>query len=354
MKTLLLSLTLITVSFVNAQIVTIPDANFKAYLVGELTINTNLDTEIQVSEANTFTGTINCASLSISDLTGIEEFTALTYLYCENNQLTSLDVSQNTVLNDLTCYNNQLTSLNISQNTSLTVLRSSGNNITSLDVSQNTSLNDLQCGNNQLVSLDVSQNSTLWRLDCGSNSLIFLDVSQNLALAFLWCNNTNLNCLNIKNGNNANFVSLNAIDNPNLSCIEVDDATWSSTNWTFAGGNIDATSSFSTNCNNSSCFCTPTFSSINETALDYYTAPSGTIYTADGVYTDTIPNAAGCDSIITIDLSMNYTGLNELLKNSKKLLKITDLMGRETTPQKNKVLIYIYSDGTTERIFKFE
>lgn len=54
-----------------------------------------------------------------------------------------------------------------------------------------------------------------------------------------------------------------------------------------------------------------TTSSITETGLDIYTAPSGATYTSSGIYTDIIPNAAGCDSVITIDLTMNFTGLNE-------------------------------------------
>lgn len=56
---------------------------------------------------------------------------------------------------------------------------------------------------------------------------------------------------------------------------------------------------------------TETTSSIIETALDVYTAPSGATYTASGIYMDTISNAAGCDSIITIDLTMSFTSLNE-------------------------------------------
>ena len=55
-----------------------------------------------------------------------------------------------------------------------------------------------------------------------------------------------------------------------------------------------------------------TFSSITDSGLDSYTAPSGAVYTSTGIYMDTIPNVAGCDSVITIDLSMNFTGLEEL------------------------------------------
>ena len=93
------------------QNVNIPDANFKAYLVGNTAINTNGDAEIQLSEATAFNGGIFCINMNIADLTGIEAFTALTDLYCYYNQLTSLDVSQNTALTLMWCDYNQLTTL---------------------------------------------------------------------------------------------------------------------------------------------------------------------------------------------------------------------------------------------------
>jgi len=49
-----------------------------------------------------------------------------------------------------------------------------------------------------------------------------------------------------------------------------------------------------------------TASSISETACDSYTSPSGNYtWTTSNMYMDTIPNAAGCDSVITIDLTIN-------------------------------------------------
>lgn len=39
---------------------------------------------------------------------------------------------------------------------------------------------------------------------------------------------------------------------------------------------------------------------------------------------------------------------------TKTLIKVVDLMGRETTLKSNEVLIYIYSDGTTEKVFQVE
>ena len=48
-----------------------------------------------------------------------EKFSALHYLYCNNNQLTSLDVTKNTALKTLQCYGNQLSRLDVTKNTKL-------------------------------------------------------------------------------------------------------------------------------------------------------------------------------------------------------------------------------------------
>ena len=44
----------------------------------------------------------------------------------------------------------------------------------------------------------------------------------------------------------------------------------------------------------------------------------------------------------------------ELLPNQKELIKIIDLMGKETEYKPNTVLIYVYSDGTTEKVLQIE
>ncbi|MDW3190732.1 MAG: FG-GAP-like repeat-containing protein [Cytophagales bacterium] len=53
--------------------------------------------------------------------------------------------------------------------------------------------------------------------------------------------------------------------------------------------------------------CFNTSSTINATACDSYTAPSGAIFTSSGIYEDLIANSIGCDSLITIDLTINPT-----------------------------------------------
>jgi trimeric autotransporter adhesin len=50
----------------------------------------------------------------------------------------------------------------------------------------------------------------------------------------------------------------------------------------------------------------PTSSSVSDEACITYTwAQNGMTYVASGAYTDTIPNAAGCDSVITLNLTIN-------------------------------------------------
>ncbi|CAM1369389.1 leucine-rich repeat domain-containing protein [Tenacibaculum xiamenense] len=250
---LFLSLCLLTV--IKAQNVHIPDTNFKSFLVSNGSINTNGDSEIQVSEAEAFTGSISFIFFrNISDLTGIEAFKNIIRLVCRSNLLTSLDLSQNTSLEYLDCTGNNLTSLNVSQNTKLNRLICAANNLTSIDVSQNTVLDFLDCRYNDLTNLDVSQNKELMYLYTGNNELTSLDVSQNKVLTHLRCDYNELTSLNLKNGYNAFIRSMEAHDNENLTCILVDDEDEirPSCNIPRYGWCKDDTASYSENCETAS------------------------------------------------------------------------------------------------------
>lgn len=218
----------------SAQIVNIPDAAFKAALVGNSAINTNADTEIQVSEAAAYTGKISVNSAGIADMTGIEAFTALDSLSCFFNSISSLNISPCTALRYLNCDYNQLTSLNLSSNTALTGLNCTNNPLTSLDVSANTALTSLGCGGNKITSLDVSNNTALTALICFYDSIGTLDVSMLTALVYFDCSYNKLTSLNMRNGNNINLMSgfgFNAKHNANLFCIQVDDSAYMYANW---------------------------------------------------------------------------------------------------------------------------
>jgi gliding motility-associated-like protein len=58
--------------------------------------------------------------------------------------------------------------------------------------------------------------------------------------------------------------------------------------------------------------CSINFSSISVTTCQTYNSPSGQSINASGIYTDTIPNAAGCDSIITINLTIQNPSTSTL------------------------------------------
>ncbi len=133
-------------------------------------IDRNGDGRISEKEA-LVVETLEVGSGGIEYLDEIKYFTALTYLDCSFNQLTSLNVGFNFALTYLDCSFNQLTSLDLSNNTALTDLNCIYNQLTSLDLSNNTALTDLYCFYNQLTSLDLSNNTALTDLNCNGNQL---------------------------------------------------------------------------------------------------------------------------------------------------------------------------------------
>ena len=186
--------------------VNIPNANFKAALLAIAGLDANSDGEIQCSEALTLTGTLNVSNKSISNLTGIEAFTNITQLVCNNNSLTSLDVSANTALISLDCQNNSLTSLDVHLNTALNHLYFSHNSLTNLDVHLNTALTTFNCSYNSLTSLNVSSNTALTWVHCDYNSITSLVVSANTALTYLDCHNNSLTSLDVHLNTALNYL----------------------------------------------------------------------------------------------------------------------------------------------------
>lgn len=285
----------------NSQTTLIPDPNFEQALIDLGLDSGNPDGIIQTSSIDTVTF-LNVNSKNISDLTGIEDFAALEILSCGVNPLTSVILANNSSLKELYIPACQLTSLDLSQNPLIGYVYCSNNLLTTLDFSNNPLLYGLECQNNDLTFCNISQNNGLYYLDCGiSNQLTFLDVSHCDTLKFLYCDNNLLECLNLKNGNNAFPMILEAYNNPNLSCIEVDDPSWASTNWTVAWGNIDSGANFSNFCANA---CT--------------------------------------------------SSMDELSKTERTLLKVIDLFGNEINFDSFGLSIRIYDDGSTEKWFKID
>ena len=158
----------------------IPDTNFRNFL--NVTYPTFMDISgdsLITDSAATVTGSFSCAGQNIADITGLEWFFNVQWLYCFNNLLTTLpDLAAFTNLKWLHCYDNQLTSLP--------------------DLSASTGIQQLNCNNNQLTALPnlSSPNFTLQRLYCEYNQLTVLpDLSFHWALQRLYCNDNLLTSL---------------------------------------------------------------------------------------------------------------------------------------------------------------
>lgn len=169
---------------------------------------------------------------SISNLSGIQDFKSIKILYLDENQITSIDLSNNTALESLSIgdnqltdldvsknlalkslyfHNNQIDSINVSKNTLLKFLYLPGNKITDLNVSKNTALVHLTCSSNLLTTLDLSQNTALEDLICDHNQITELDISKNILLNGLYCNSNKLTALNTSK--NTNLVRIECDSN---------------------------------------------------------------------------------------------------------------------------------------------
>ena len=130
-----------------------PDANFREIVKGN-DIDKNQDGWLETGELAAVT-TLTVRSKSIESLKGVEHFYKLTTLICDDNRLSSLDVSKITTLKALYCSQNRLTSLDVSKNTALTILYCYSNKLTSLDLSNNKALTALTCYLNRIGHSDM-------------------------------------------------------------------------------------------------------------------------------------------------------------------------------------------------------
>lgn len=169
-KTNILLIFLGGLATLNAQVVRIPDANFKQRIIA-LGHDTNDDGQIQVSEAQKVT-TLYVDKLDIVNLEGINSFTNLEELGCHQNKLAALDVSKLKKLKFLYAFGNRIQKLNITGLSHLEHLYIESNTwLTSIDFTEYPKLTHLHCSNNRFTKLDVSGLSNLEELDAENNNL---------------------------------------------------------------------------------------------------------------------------------------------------------------------------------------
>ncbi len=241
----------------------VPDNNFEQALI-DLGYDNKMDDYVFKNKIENVTK-LDISKKQIDDLTGIEEFTSLIELRCDENNLQSLDLAKNVALERLYCSQNSITNIDLSKNTALKTLDLSNNNINEIDVSNNSALTILNLNNAKIESLDLNNNTALKELYCNENSLKYLylytqdeltklhcsknnlnyigildktkltnlkcsennfsnlDLSNNKALETLECNNCkDLDYIDVRNGNNNNFQHFELQCNEIKTCVFVD------------------------------------------------------------------------------------------------------------------------------------
>ena len=204
----------------SAQVVSIPDANFKAALIAA-GVDKNNDGEIQESEA-LLVAKLDVYRKDISSLEGIAAFKHLTFLSCGSNNLSTFDLSGNTELTDLICSNNNVTSLDLSLLVNIRRVSCSINKLTSLNVSQN-NLTLLDCSYNDLTELDLSGNKQLSTFDCSHNpSLTKIYIAEGITPNDRWSKDAKAQWVNKK----AIIVAVKPAVDAGIAAVNIPDANF--------------------------------------------------------------------------------------------------------------------------------
>jgi uncharacterized repeat protein (TIGR01451 family) len=223
---LLVAILLVTAT--NAQIVTIPDANFKAKIIDN-GFDDNADGEIQTSEALQIFS-LDLDNANISSLEGINEFINLQSLSAKNNQITILDISNLNLLSDLVVSNNQINTINLPLLSTAEGRRIvlSDNELATIDFSNQNNIIALSIANNQLsnVTLPIINESDPSCLDISGNNFTSISFAEGTILTSFYCNNTQLTSLDLSNvifnyDIHPSEIEFQIKNNPNLTFINL-------------------------------------------------------------------------------------------------------------------------------------
>jgi len=237
------NVSMVDVKDIPLQYTKIPDVEFEKKLIALGLDSGTPDGKVLTSNIQTVKS-LSVDTRVISDLTGIEDFTALetlsaqgaiyhyptaesdgllktlnvskninlTSLNCSINKLTSLDISTNTKLNYLNCSGNKIASINLANNPNLAIAAVDNNLISTIDISKNQSLTSFSCAYTKITSFDPSKNPGLRLLNVNGNKLPSLDISNNSYLYTLYCDVNSFTSINVSK--NYNLITLSCASNP--------------------------------------------------------------------------------------------------------------------------------------------
>ena len=184
----------------------VPDDNFEAYLeangMGDgIPFNDSVYTSSITDVQN-----LTVSGLSIADLTGIVDFASLEILFCDSNELTNLNLINNTALIQVYCSENQLANLEVAGLNNLEILNCSFNQLPIIDFSGLSNLQVFDCSQNLLSSLDVS-NLNLTDLNCSDNLLSTINVDGLYCEFTFNCSNNVLTSIDFSNSYASDFYA---------------------------------------------------------------------------------------------------------------------------------------------------
>ena len=142
------------------------------------------------------------------------------------------------------------------------------------------------------------------------------------------CDSNQLTSLDLRNGNNQAIINIDFRGNPFLSCISVDNPQDSDDDWPWD----DPWSVYATSCD--------PINSWNCVGNDCLGDSTG-----QGMYTvlADCQNICGMSSVFDKDNS-----------SEKDLIKVIDILGRDTEKTNKTILFYLFNDGTVEKRIVFE
>ena len=236
----------------SAQIVNIPDLNFKAKLLAASSSNTtalnlegiffkidiNNNGEIEQSEALNV-ATLDVSNCLISSVEGIKSFKNIVTLNCEHNNISSFDVGDLNNLINLDCSFNNLETLNLLGVLVIKNLVCNNNNLSSLNLSSNQLIGQLICNNNSLINLDLRGFDWISEINCNSNKLTSIYINNNSPDSISFSDNPNLALICLDNSEKDDIQALIDLYGY-INCVLSTNCSMNNNNVFFPGANFKA------------------------------------------------------------------------------------------------------------------
>ncbi len=192
-----------------AQQTVINDPNFEDALI-QLGLDNVLDGQVATKNIEGVTD-LDISRKNIISLVGLSDFSSLENLNCSYNSLKFIDLPSNHKLKTLNCSNNKIENF--------------------YDQNWDSKIESINISNNLITDINTEDYNSLKKIICFNNKITELDLAYNRKLEVLICNNNSLQSIDLRNNNNNIITSFNSENNPELTCIFVDNTSLDSKKW---------------------------------------------------------------------------------------------------------------------------